>query len=193
MLGTDKPDWRQAFADGQFAIFRLTPEKYHYNHFPVSGRIIDTYTIDGAFHACNPGAVVMMVRPYSKNRRVVTVIDTDAPGGSGVGLVGMIEVVALMIGDIVQCYSASRYADPVAVTPGLFVKRGQPKSLYRPGSSVDVLLFQKNRIRFCDDLKRNLHTPGVQSRFAEGFGRPLVETDVHVRATIAFKEPPHDG
>ena len=32
--------------------------------------------------------------------------DTDIPGGSHVGFVAMIEVVALMIGDIVQCYSA---------------------------------------------------------------------------------------
>ena len=31
LLGIDKPDWRGAFEGGQFAIFRLTPEKYHYN------------------------------------------------------------------------------------------------------------------------------------------------------------------
>jgi phosphatidylserine decarboxylase len=191
LLGHDKSEWRQAFADGPFAIFRLTPEKYHYNHFPVSGRVIDFYAIDGAFHSCNPGAVVQMVQPYSKNRRVVTVIDTGVPGGSGIGLVIMIEIVALMIGEIVQCYSAEHYANPAPVTPGLFVKRGQPKSLYRPGSSVDVLLFQKNRIRFCEDLKRNLHNAGVQSRFSQGFGRQLVETDVKVRSTIAYKETFH--
>jgi phosphatidylserine decarboxylase len=193
LLGTNKSEWHRAFANGQFAIFRLTPEKYHYNHFPVSGCIKEIDTIDGAFHSCNPGAVVQMVQPYSKNRRVVTVIDTDVTGGSRVGLVAMIEIVALMIGDIVQCYSATGYSDPVPVTPGLHVKRGQPKSLYRPGSSVDVLFFQPNRIRFCDDLMQNLHTPGIQSRFSEGFGRQLVETDVAVRSTIALKEPLHDG
>lgn len=192
LLGADKPDWQEAFKDGQFAIFRLTPDKYHFNHLPVSGRVRDIYSLDGSFHSCNPGAVVQMVKPYSKNRRVVTVIDTDVPGGSGVGLVAMIEIVALMIGDIVQCYSQRRYDDPVPVTPGLFVKRGQPKSLYRPGSSVDVLLFQKNSIRFCEDLQRNLQHPGAHSRFSEGFGRRLVETDVDVRSTIAFKEIHHD-
>jgi phosphatidylserine decarboxylase len=191
LLGVDKPDWLRVFADGQFAIFRLTPEKYHYNHLPVSGTVRDSYEVDGAFHSCNPGAVVQMVQPYSKNRRVVTVLDTDVPGGSGIGLVAMIEIVALMIGDIVQCYSESAYHDPVPATPGLFVRRGQPKSLYRPGSSVDVLLFQKNRIRFCEDLERNLRHPAARSRFSEGFGRRLVETDVAVRSTIAFKESPH--
>jgi phosphatidylserine decarboxylase len=192
LLGKTKPLWRKAFVEGQFAIFRLTPEKYHYNHLPVTGRVRDIYTIDGDFHSCNPGAVVRMVSPYSKNRRVVTILDTDVPGGTGVGLVAMIEIVALMIGDIVQCYSARRYQDPVPLTRGLFVRRGQPKSLYRPGSSVDVLLFQKNRVRFCNDLKRNLRQTGVQSRFSQGFGRPLVETDVPVRSTIAMKEVTHD-
>ena len=52
-----------------------------------------------------PGAVVALVTPYSKNSRVVTIIDTEVPGGTGVGLVAMIEVVALMIGEVVQCYS----------------------------------------------------------------------------------------
>ena len=51
-----------------------------------------------------------MVTPYSKNRRHVTLIDTDVPGGSQVGMVAMVEVTALMIGDIVQCYSDEKYA-----------------------------------------------------------------------------------
>ncbi|MDJ0722998.1 MAG: phosphatidylserine decarboxylase [Desulfobacterales bacterium] len=193
LLGEGKAVWLRAFEEGQFAIFRLTPEKYHYNHLPVSGIVRDVYSIEGAFHSCNPGAVVRMVQPYSKNRRVVTIVDTDVPDGSCVGLVAMIEIVALMIGDIVQCYSPRRYQAPRSLAPGDFVRRGQPKSLYRPGSSVDVLLFQKRRIRFCDDLKRNLHHPKARSRFSEGFGRRLVETDVAVRSTIAHKEYYHDG
>ncbi len=187
LVGGDKPIWRRAFEEGQFAIFRLTPEKYHYNHLPVSGIVRDIYKIEGDFHSCNPGAVVEMVQPYSKNRRVVTIVDTDVAEGSGVGLVAMIEIVALMIGDIVQCYSPRRYETPRPLAPGCFAKRGQPKSLYRPGSSVDVLLFQKGRIRFCEDLRRNLRHPGARSRFSEGFGRRLVETDVAVRSTIAHK------
>jgi phosphatidylserine decarboxylase len=192
LLGADKPQWLNAFSGGQFAVFRLTPEKYHYNHLPVSGHVRDIYEIQGAYHSCNPGAVVRMVTPYSKNRRVVSIIDTDVPNGSHIGLVAMIEVVALMIGDIVQCYSAHHYDAPRAVAPGMFLKRGQPKSLYRPGSSVDVLLFQKNRVRFCDDILANQHHLSAHSRFSSGFGRQLVETDVRVRETIAMKGT-HDG
>ena len=186
LMGTDKQEWISAFSDGDFAVFRLTPEKYHYNHTPVAGRVVDYYEIEGAYHSCNPTAVVALVTPFSKNKRVVTIIDTDVPDGSGVGLVGMIEIVALMIGDIVQAYSDQSYENPRPVSNGMFMKRGRPKSLYRPGSSTDVLFFQKDRITFADDLIKNQTRHGIRSRFSEGFGRPLVETEVKVRSPIAF-------
>lgn len=187
LLGQGKGDWLRRFEAGDFAVLRLTPDKYHYNHLPVSGVIRDYYALDGLYHACNPTAVVAEVTPYSKNRRVVTIIDTDVEGGSQVGLVAMVEVVALMIGDIVACYTATQgYDDIVEQRVGLRVERGQPKSLFRPGSSTDVLLFEPGRIRFCADLLENQQRCDVHSRFSAGFGRPLVETEVQVRQTIAW-------
>jgi len=184
LLGEDLP-WHPFFVGGDFAIFRLTPDKYHYNHVPVSGEVIDCYQIDGQFHSCNPGAQIALASLHAKNRRVVTIIDTDVAGGSQVGLVAMIEVVALMIGDIVQCYSSSAYDRPQPVTKGMRLDKGCPKSLYRPGSSTDILLFQKEAVTFSDDLTRNRRRRDVRSRFSLGLGRPLVETDVRVRSTIA--------
>jgi phosphatidylserine decarboxylase len=184
LLGRDKPQWRGAFQDGDFAVFRLTPDKYHYNHAPVSGSVLDIYEIPGCCYPCNPGAVMNLATPYSKNKRVVTVVDTDAPNGTQAGLVAMIEIVALMIGKITQCYSDEKYENPRPVTPGMFLRRGQPKSLYQPGSSTDVLIFQKNRIEFSADILANQHRSGIQTRFSEGFGRPLVETEVAVRSEI---------
>jgi len=128
---------------------------------------------------------VTIVTPYSKNKRIVTIIDTDVEGGSRIGLVAMIEVVALMIGDITQRYSKERYDDPQLMVPGDFLQRGAPKSLYRPGSSTTIVLFQNGRVEFASDLVRNMHRQSVLSRFSRGFGRPLVETDVKVRSTIA--------
>jgi len=184
LLGRDKPAWRRRFADGNWAVLRLTPDKYHYNHVPVSGKVVDVYEIQGSCHCCNPGAVVAEVTPFSKNARTVTVIDTDVNGGTGVGLVAMIEVVALMIGGISQCYSSAYYNDPQPVRPGMVLEKGRPKSLYRPGSSVDVLLFEKGKIRFAPDIVANLHRVDATSRFSLGFGRPLVETEVQVRSVI---------
>jgi phosphatidylserine decarboxylase len=119
---------------------------------------------------------------------VVTVINTDVGGGTGVGWVAMIEVVALMVVDIVQSYSELEYKDPLPVKIGMFVKRGCPKSLFRPGSSTTVLLFQKERVEFSQDLIRNLYRTDVESRFSEGLGRPVVETDIKVRSTIGRRK-----
>lgn len=185
LLGPRKEDWARVFQWGAFAVFRLTPEKYHYNHTPVAGCVVDFYEIDGPYHSCNPGAVVALATPYSKNKRVVTLMDTDVAGGSQVGLVAMVEIVALMIGDIVQCYSEERYEAPRPVRKGDFLRKGVPKSLYRPGSSTDVLLFQEERVEFAPDLLRNTGLPGVQSRFSMGFGKTLVETELKVRSPIA--------
>ena len=113
-----------------------------------------------------------------------TVIDTDTDTGTRVGCVAMIEVVAMMIGDIVQCYSETAYNNPKVVTPGMSLKKGQPKSLFRPGSSTTVLIFEKDRVRFSDDLWRNMFRRNVFSRFSQGFGMPLVETNVRVRSEI---------
>jgi len=172
---------------GDFAVFRLTPDKYHYNHTPVAGRVVDLYEVAGTYHSCHPAAVVEMVTPYSKNKRVVTVFDTDVEGGTGVGRLAMIEVAALMIGEVRQCYSAERYDDPAPIAVGDFLDKGLPKSLYRPGSSTDVLLFEPGRVRFADDLLRNLARADVASHFSLAFARPLVETDVPVRSTIATR------
>lgn len=184
LVGRDKPQWLGAFDHGSFIVTRLTPDKYHYNHTPVAGTVMDIYEIDGHFHSCNPGAVVREVTPYSKNRRVVTVIDTDVPGGTGCGLVCMVEVVAMMIGKIVQCYSQKGYENPKPVVPGLFMEKGCPKSLYRPGSSTTIVIFQKQRVSFSKDLLENQMRTDASSRFSEGFGRALVETEVTVRSVI---------
>ena len=139
--------WAGSFAGGDFAIFRLHPDKYHYNHVPVSGEVEEIYTIDGNCHSCNPGAQISLASIHAKNKRVVTLINTDVANGSQVGLVAMVEVVALMIGDIVQCYSPHHYDNPQPVTKGMFLTKGCPKSLYRPGSSTDILLFQQGSHR----------------------------------------------
>jgi phosphatidylserine decarboxylase len=100
----------------------------------------------------------------------------------------MVEIVALMIGEIVQCYSEVNYQDPQPVEAGTFLTRGRPKSLFRPGSSTTVLLFQEGRIEFCADLIRNLNRNDIASRYSLGLGRPLVETDIKVRSTIGHRK-----
>jgi phosphatidylserine decarboxylase len=66
----------------------------------------------------------------------------------------------------------------------MWLDKGQPKSLFRPGSSVDALIFQAGRVAFAADILSNLHHPAARSRYSQHFGRPLVETDVKVRSEI---------
>jgi phosphatidylserine decarboxylase len=187
LFGIDR-DWNKRFQDGQFGIFRLTPDFYHWNHTPVAGIVADFYEIDGTYHSCNPNAVVTVATPYSKNKRVITIINTDVPGGTAVGYVAMVEIVALMIGEVVQCYSEERYENPQKTKVGDFVKKGCVKSLYRPGSSTDILFFERNRVRFPVDLITNRLRNDAKSRFTEGFGANLVETQIKVRAAFAEKK-----
>ncbi|HET6419906.1 MAG TPA: phosphatidylserine decarboxylase [Geobacteraceae bacterium] len=187
LVGRDRTDLHGRLDGADFAVFRLTPEKYHHNHTPVSGVVTDVYWVDGSCHSCNPSASIAIATPLSKNRRVVTVIDTDVKGGSNVGTVVMVEVVALMIGDIVQCYSENRYDDPVPVAPGLFVMKGSPKSLFRPGSSSVVLFFEKGKMAFSGDLLKNQLRGDIDNRFAAWLEKPLVETEVRVRSTIGAR------
>jgi phosphatidylserine decarboxylase len=187
-LGAGKTQWLRAFYHGDFVICRLTPDKYHYNHTPVAGLVVDIYETEGKYHSCNPGPVITLASPYSKNKRVVTVIDTDVTGGTRVGMVAMVEVVALMVGDIAQSYSQFEYRNPGPIERGMFLERGCPKSLFRPGSSTTVLLFQEDRVEFASDLITNMHRPDVESRYSEGLGRSLVETDVKVRSIIGRRK-----
>ena len=185
LLGGKGSRWARRFSGGDFAVFRLTPEKYHYTHVPAAGDVADFYAVQGRYHSCNPNAAVQLLTPYSKNRRVVTVLNTDCDGGERVGYVAMIEVVALMVGQIEQCYSEERYNDPQPLKKGMLLRRGAPKALFRPGSSTVVLMFQPGRVRFAPDLLRNRNKPGVHSRYSSGLGQPVVETDVKVRSLLA--------
>ena len=185
LLGNRGERWLDRLRGGDYAVLRLTPEKYHYVHTPVAGVVRDIYELPGRHHACNPAAVVAVATPHSKNARLVTIIDTDVDGGSHVGMVAMVEIVALMIGRIVPRYSDERYLAPRALLNGEFMRRGVPKSLFQPGSSTVVLLFEPARVRFAGDLVANRAHPGATSRFSVAFGEPLVETDVAVRSLLA--------
>jgi phosphatidylserine decarboxylase len=186
LLGGKGSRWAGRFADGEFAVFRLTPERYHYTHVPAAGSVADFYAVAGRYHSCNPNAAVQLLTPYSKNRRVVTVLDTDCDGGEQIGYVAMIEVVALMVGQIEQRYSEERYDDPQPMQRGMLLQKGAPKALFRPGSSTVVLLFQPGRVSFARDLVRNQQRPGVRSHYAAKFGLPVIETDVKVRTLLAY-------
>ena len=101
-------------------------------------------------------------------------------------------MVAPMIGDIRQCYSPVEYCAPQPTKIGMFLERGCPKSLFRPGSSTTAMFFQRNRAQFSPDLMRNLYRTDVKIPDSQGLGRPLVETDIKIRWTIGQRKKKGD-
>jgi phosphatidylserine decarboxylase len=165
-------------------IVRLTPDVYHYTHAPVAGKVRHHGIVEGAFHSCNPTALVRFEGSYALNRRAVTVYDTDVEGGTNVGFVVQVDVAAMMIGDIESRFSQKHYDEPRTLKRGDFVPRGAPVSLFRPGSSTSIVLWDGRRAAMGDDLLRNSRRTDLRSRFSDWLGRPWVETQVAVRQSV---------
>jgi len=115
---------------------------------------------------------------------MVTILDTDCEGGTRIGHVAMIEIVALMVGRIEQQYSDLHYESPKPIKEGMMLQAGAPKALFQPGSSTVVLLFEAGRVRFAEDLMRNQTKTGVRTRYSAVLEFPLCETDVKVRSLL---------
>ncbi len=166
-------------------ITRLTPDVYHYTHAPVSGRVLFTGRIEGAFHSCNPAALVRFPGSYAVNRRAITLYDSDVPGGTGVGVVAQIDVAAMMIGQIEPRFSVRHYEQPRPLIVGDFIPRGSPVSMFRPGSSTSIVLWNGERASMTPELIENAQRRDLSSRFSDWLGQPWVETQIHVRQAIA--------
>lgn len=177
--------WSRAFAEGAYAIHRLAPPDYHWFHAPASGRVVETWAVDGWYLSVNPRAIRAWPHVLSANARAVAIIDTDIPNGTRVGRVAVIPVAAQVIGKIAWAYSDRGYDDARPVRPGIDVERGKPMGYFAPGSSTVVVLFEPGRVRFDDDLvalrdRVDLPTPYT----AEVFGRRMVEVCVRVNEGI---------
>jgi phosphatidylserine decarboxylase len=166
-------------------IVRLTPDVYHYTHAPVSGRVLHQETIEGRFHSCNPTALIRFAGSYAFNRRVVTVYDTDVALGTQVGIVAQVDVAAMMIGQIESRYSENRYAAPRALRVGDFVPRGAPVSMFRPGSSTSIVMWDGRRAALSRELIANSSRADLRSRFSDWLQKPWAETQVSVRQAIS--------
>jgi len=129
---------------GGFVIARLAPQDYHRFHWPVSGKVLKITPIDGALFTVNPIAINQPINVYTENKRCVIEIDT---GDDHFGLVVMIPVGATMVGS----YKLFQ-KDGVSLEEGQEIHRGDVSGEFRFGASTVLLLFQKDIVRFDDDL-----------------------------------------
>lgn len=126
----------EKFAHGSMLISRLCPTDYHRFHFPVHGTPSESRLIDGWLYSVSPVALRRRLRYLIENKRVVTTVESPQ-----FGTVAMIEVGATNVGSIHQTF-----------VPGRPVQKGDEKGMFAFGGSCVITLFQRDRIRFDNDI-----------------------------------------
>ncbi len=136
----------EKYKEGSMAIARLSPSDYHRFHFCVSGLALKPKLINGLLYSVNPIALKNNIKIFYENKRMLTMLKSH-----NFGDVLYIEIGATNVGSIIQTFNFDA-----------FQKKGAEKGYFALGASSVVLLFEKDKIKFSDDLvqnsRRNLET-----------------------------------
>ncbi len=159
-------DLAACYAGGSLSISRLCPVDYHRFHFPCAGRAGPATEIPGHLYSVSPFSLRRRLAFLWHNRRYRTVLESPR-----FGPVLCLEIGATCVGSVVQTY---RNNGDIA--------RGDEKGLFRFGGSCVILIFEKARIHFDDDLVANT-TRGLETyaRMGDRLARlSQLEPDFHV-------------
>jgi len=137
LLGSGATAIRYAprLAGGTAVVARLCPADYHRFHFPFTGDVLDSWTIPGRYDSVNPLALAAGARPFTRNKRGITMLQN-----SPFGVVAFIEVGAFGVGAIQQTHQGPHFA------------RMEEKGYFSFGGSTIVLLFEPGRFAPDPDL-----------------------------------------
>lgn len=127
------------YREGSMVIARLCPTDYHRFHFPVDCTVKSSKKINGYLYSVNPIAIRKNIEIYAENKREITVLETEK-----FGTVLYIEVGATNVGSIHRSFDV-----------GSHYKKGEEKGYFSLGGSSVILLFEKNKIIFDEDLIAN--------------------------------------
>jgi len=138
------------FNGGKVAVIRLCPADYHRYHFPCSGNVIEQIKVDGKYHSVNPIALDAKEQIFCMNKRAYTIIDTEQ-----FGRLAYMEVGAFGVAGIHQTFTGTK------------VEKMEEKGYFDFGGSTIVLIFQKDAIKFDDDLCEN-SSKGIETLVKAG-------------------------
>eukprot|EP01121_Diplochlamys_sp_Union-15-3_P018537 TRINITY_DN6764_c0_g1_i1.p1 TRINITY_DN6764_c0_g1~~TRINITY_DN6764_c0_g1_i1.p1 ORF type:complete len:473 (+),score=83.86 TRINITY_DN6764_c0_g1_i1:67-1485(+) len=134
------PKLEKQYEGCSIVIARLAPQDYHRFHVPVDGIIAERKNpLGNAYFTVNPIAIRNVIDVYSENKRVISLIKTKEFGD-----VLFIAIGATMVGSIQH-----------TVEVGATVKKGDEYGYFAFGGSTVLLLFEKGRIEFDEDLLLN--------------------------------------
>ena len=129
----------EKYKDGAMFIARLAPVDYHRFHFPVEGIVTASTKIKGAYYSVSPVALKKNLEIFCENKREYCTVQTENQGE-----VLICDVGATLTAGIHQTYSANSK-----------VQKGEEKGYFSFGGSTLVVLFEKNKMTFSDDLIKN--------------------------------------
>lgn len=130
------PELAARYDHGSMVIARLAPFDYHRFHFPMECVPSIPRCINGYLHSVHPIALKNNYKIFCENKRMLSLLHSKL-----FGIVADIEVGAFNVGSIIQTYQ-----------PGEMYCKGDEKGFFEIGGSTIVLLFEKNKIIFDNDL-----------------------------------------
>ncbi|HUE95591.1 MAG TPA: archaetidylserine decarboxylase [Longimicrobiaceae bacterium] len=161
------------FRNGRFLTIYLSPRHYHRIHAPAPGRLPRATYVPGHLYPVNAPAVMHIPRLFSRNERLVCLLDTAR------GRVAVVAVGAYNVGRISTAFDplwsgkggetwvTNRSRPPHlhrAYAPPIEIGAGEEILAFHLGSTV-VLLFEAGV-----DLRPDLH-PGLELRVGEQIAR----------------------
>ncbi len=146
------------YLSGSMLICRLAPDDYHRFHFPVDCIPSKAKLINGYLYSVNPIALRKNIKILSENKRMITFLKTKKFSD-----ILYIEIGATNVGSINQTFF-----------PNTEYKKGEEKGYFSLGGSCIVLLFEKDQIRFDEDLiqmsRQNIE---VKAKFGQSFAKKM--------------------
>lgn len=141
----NSPQLAARFYGGSAILCRLCPADCHRFYFPASGIAHEPNWINGSLFSVNPIATKKFPWIFWKNRRIVTLLETELFGS-----IACIEVGATNCGSITQSFVSDSW-----------VRKGDEKGFFKLGGSAIILLFEPGQIQFSKDLVE-LHKSGLE-------------------------------
>ncbi|QRV90019.1 phosphatidylserine decarboxylase family protein [Ceratobasidium sp. AG-Ba] len=139
LLGETYANEWPKYDGGALGIFRLAPQDYHRFHSPVDGVIGPMTYISGEYYTVNPQAIRTQLDVYGDNARKIVPMDSPT-----FGRVMCVCIGAMMVGSIIT-----------TVKEGDQIARGQEFGYFAFGGSTIVILFEKGKLTWDEDILAN--------------------------------------
>lgn len=145
----------ETFQDGHFTTLYLSPKDYHRIHMPISGKLVRSIFVPGDLFPVNTASVRTVNQLFARNERFISLFETE------IGLMAQIMVGATFVGSMETVFAGQ-------ITPtknkeitikeydGEVITLNQADEFghFNMGSTV-ILLFEKNKIAWDEQLKEN--------------------------------------